>query len=411
VTGTIPTVATDPDRAVATADPTRPATPPAGPGALRTRFADEMLRPFVLLTVVALTAVEFTTNPVVAPALAVGLFVAVAVLGLSSLGWTRLSQPLRLTLLCAYVLCAAALFPLAPSTAAPAFPFIASLLAGEKLTSRRPAIAVGCLNSVSCATAAWIAGHAHLPDQWSWWVALAVGLPVSVGIARRDHQDALLSAQRAAEEAQRATESEARAAALVERGRIAREIHDVLAHSLSGIALQLDMAGALHDKGRDDEAHSAVRRARALAVGSINETRMAINALREDTLPLGETLRLMAEGESVPFEVLGTPGRVSVGTAQAVIRTAQEALTNAAKHAPGAARTMTLAFTDDIVSLTVANGPCQAPHPADTAGGTGMGLVGMRERTALLGGTLRAGPTVDDAAVGGGWSVELEVPK
>jgi signal transduction histidine kinase len=312
----------------------------------------------------------------------------------------------RLTLVCAYVLCAAALFPLAPTTPAPAFPFIASLLAGEKLTSRRSAIAVGCCNSVSCAVAVWIAGHAHLPNEWSWWVALAVGLPVSIGIGRRDHQDALLSAQRAAAEAQRAAESDARAAALVERGRIAREIHDVLAHSLSGIALQLDMASALHGKGRDNEADSAVRRARALAVDSITETRRAIHALREDTLPLGETLRLMATGESVPFEMLGTPGTVSVTTAQAVVRTAQEALTNAAKHAPGAARTMTLAFTDDTVSLTVVNGPSESPHPVDAVDSNGMGLVGMRERTALLGGTLRAGPT--DSA---GWTVELEVPR
>jgi signal transduction histidine kinase len=391
---------TAPDQAPAPATTAPRAWPPRG------RFTDELLRPFILLTVIALTSVELTDNPVALPALAVGVFVPVAVITVGGLfWWHRLSQPVSTTVVCGYVVCAAVLFPLAPGTAAPAFAFVATLMAGEQLAVRRWAITVGVVAAVICAAGAWYVGHAHLqPDEWSWWVALSVGLPVSVGIARRDRDNALRNAELATTEAQRAAESEAREAALVERGRIAREIHDVLAHSLSGIALQLEMANALHERGRDDEADSAVRSARALAVDSITETRRAIHALREDTLPLDETLRLMATGESVPFEVLGTPGPTPVATAQAVIRTAQEALTNATRHAPGAARTMVLTFAEHAVALTVTNAVCGTKP--DTAGGGGMGLVGMRERAALLGGTLHAGPTGD-----GGWQVGLEVPR
>jgi signal transduction histidine kinase len=239
--------------------------------------------------------------------------------------------------------------------------------------------------------------------EWSWWLALSTALPVYLGIAQRDRRDALAFAERA-------VESEAREAALLERTRIAREIHDVLGHSLSSIAIQLDMADALHSSGRDDEANVATRQARALAVGSITETRRAIHALREDTLPLPETLKLMASSEKVSFETLGTPGPIAIEAAQTVIRVAQEALTNATKYAPGAARTMSLDFTGDTVSLTVTNEPSSTGHRPEAAGSTGMGLVGMRERAALVGGTLHAGPAGDSPGRCG-WTVELEVPK
>ncbi|MCW2948583.1 MAG: two-component sensor histidine kinase, partial [Actinoallomurus sp.] len=213
-------------------------------------------------------------------------------------------------------------------------------------------------------------------------------------------------AQLAAEEAQRAKESETREAALIERGRIAREIHDLLGHSLSGIALQLDMADALRDSGREEEATAAIRRARALAVDSISETRRAVHALREDTLPLPDTLRQLAEHNAVDFAITGEAGEVAAEATHTMVRAAQEALTNAAKYAPGAERSMRLAFTTDRVTLIVRNGPATEDLRTDLGGGTGVGLVGMRERAALLGGTLQTDPTRE-----GGWTVELELPR
>jgi signal transduction histidine kinase len=366
-----------------------------------------LFRPFLTATIVVVTAVQLPNHHLVAPVLTVVLFAGVSVLALGTLfPWRRIPQRTQVWLMAAYTIMAAVLLSLAhDTTSAAVFAFLACGSAGGKLSSRRAAVSVATAGAVTAAVAAWVVGVVDpAASEWPWWLALSVGLPVYIGISQSDRENALFNAQRAAAEAERASESEIREAALEERGRIAREIHDVLGHSLSGIALQLDMADALRGSGRDDEATRAIRRARALAVDSITETRRAVQALREDTLPLPETLRLMASGDEVAFEVRGTPAQVSVEAAHALVRAAQEALINSLKYAPGAARSMTLEFTEETVSLSVTNGPGTAPRSPDLAAGTGMGLVGMRERVALLNGTLHAGPS------GAGWIVEVEVP-
>jgi signal transduction histidine kinase len=335
--------------------------------------------------------------------------VLVTLVALGTLRFTpRLSEPNQTRLVATYAVLAALLLPLAQSTSmASLFAFLASATAGFTLASRRAAFGIAATCAV-IATAGTLLVTELVPSafEWSWWFAPTVGLPVLMGTATRDRAAALRNAQQATEQAQRALASESREAALVERGRIAREIHDVLGHSLSGIAVQLDMADALAANDRQEEAFAAVRKARALAVDSISETRRAVHALREDTLPLQETLLLMAAGDGVSFQLVGEPGPVSAELAHTVVRAAQEALTNAVKYAPGAERAMTVTFTDTAVKLTVVNGAAKGGARSDLAGGTGMGLVGMRERVALLGGTLRAEPDPD-----GGWTVELEVPR
>jgi signal transduction histidine kinase len=392
---------------------TVPALTPGGtPDPPADRFVDELIRPFLTITTVVVTAVQFRTYPIIDRPLALGVFVAVAVAAISTLfPWGRVPRWLQVAVMGAYAVLAGVLLALAQATMAPVFVFAASAVAGAKLASRRAAIGVAVAGALSCGFAVWIVGEVDpAAGGWPWWFALTVVLPVYLGISRRDRTNALFSARQATAAAQRAVESEAREGALAERARIAREIHDVLGHSLSGIAMQLDLADALQGSGRGEEAAIAVRRARALAVESISETRRAVHALREDTLPLQETLRLMADGAVASFEVRGEAGSVRVETAHTVIRTAQESLTNAVKHAPGAIRTMTLTFHEDTVSLLVTNGPGQAPRPSETTAGSGMGLVGMRERAALLGGTLQAGPDLQ-ASMAGGWRVELEVPR
>jgi signal transduction histidine kinase len=371
------------------------------------RFSDDLIRPFVAITLIAVVAVEIPGRRLVAPGLSITLFVLVAALAIGTLfPWTRLPRWLQVALMGTYVVLASIMVPLTHATEAPVFAFVASSVAGGKLASRTAALWVAAAGAFSCAAAIrWVAMIDPVPGQWPWWVGFLVGIPVFIGISRRDRMVAVYNARRAVAETERAAASEAREAALLERARIAREIHDVLGHSLSGIALQLDMADALAGSGRADEAVLAVRKARGLAVDSIAETRRAVYALREDTLPLPASLRLLASGEGVSFEVTGDPWPVSVEASHTAIRVAQEALTNAAKYAHGAPRTMTLDFTDDRVCLTVTNGPATARPPAAMAGGTGVGLVGLRERAALLGGTLQAGP------LDGGWSVRLEVPR
>lgn len=372
-------------------------------------FRDELIRPFVTLAALAVAVVQWPRTPVLWPAVAVPLFVLASIAAVGALlPWTRLTGRQRLGAATAFMLLGSLLLPLAHHTATTSlFPYVAAATAGAKLASRKAAAAVAVAGSLVAACATWVDGSlAPGSEQWPWWLALTVGLPVYVGISHRDRLEALDSARRAAVAAERARESEAREAALVERGRIAREIHDVLGHSLSGIALQLDMADALHDKGRDEEATAAIRKARALAVDSIGETRRAVHALREDTLPLPETLRRLADHGEVAFTLAGEVGPVGAEAAHTMVRAAQEALTNAAKYAPGAGRTLRLAFTDGHVTLTVHNGPATRARRADLAGGTGVGLVGLRERAALLGGTLHAGPAPD-----GGWTVEMELPR
>ncbi|MFE2180514.1 sensor histidine kinase [Streptomyces sp. NPDC059455] len=208
-----------------------------------------------------------------------------------------------------------------------------------------------------------------------------------------------------------------RVAVLDERTRIAREIHDVLAHSLGALSIQIQAASALLTDHRDiDRAVTVLDGARRLTVDGLAETRRAVHALRSDLAPLDEELATMADthrqrhGVPVRLRVEGEPSPLPADQALPLFRTAQEALTNAAKHAPAQPVEVTLTYEDEHVTLTVGN-PLDAPPPSPrqppafaTVDG-GYGLTGMRERLLLLGGTLDAG--VRD----GQWRVRAEVPR
>ncbi|OIJ87934.1 hypothetical protein BIV25_37590 [Streptomyces sp. MUSC 14] len=209
-----------------------------------------------------------------------------------------------------------------------------------------------------------------------------------------------------------------RVAVLDERTRIAREIHDVLAHSLGALSIQIQAAGALLTDHQDiDRAVTVLAEARRLTADGLTETRRAVHALRADIAPLDEELATAADihrqrhGGAVRLSVRGEPTPLSPDQALPLFRTAQEALTNAAKHAPAQPVEVTLTYQDDHVSLTVDN-PLARPDPGRTGDRPefatvdgGYGLTGMRERLLLLGGTLDAG--VRD----GRWRVRAEVPR
>ncbi|GAB3989268.1 histidine kinase [Actinoallomurus acanthiterrae] len=382
---------------------------PAGTSA---RFPDELIRPFVIGTLSVLSLIQLIERPPVRlPGLTWGLVVVTIAAGAVSsiVPWRRLPSRMQIALVSLFMAAGALLFPLSGTTAADALVFLASVTAGEKLASRRAAFTIVGAGTAIAATATWVAiDLLHVPDVGTWWVSLIVGLPLYIGLARRERADAVAASDLAARQSRRAAASEAREAALEERGRIAREIHDVLGHALSGVAMQLDMADALHAEGRDQDANEAVRRARALAVSGIGETRRAIHALREDTLPLPETIAQIARGSTAGFEIRGEPGEVRVEVAQAVIRTAQEAITNAHRHAPGAEVHLLLDYSDRLIRLAVTDAGTAEPGTRPNHSGSGMGLVGMRERASLLGGTLYAGPAESSAP---GWTVRLELPR
>ena len=208
--------------------------------------------------------------------------------------------------------------------------------------------------------------------------------------------------------------AEARAAALSERQHLAREMHDVLAHSLSGLVLQLEGARLLAARDRerlDPELGSAIERAHHLAKAGLEESRRAIGMLRGDDLPGPERLDdLVAEFErdsAIPCRVSVEGGERELGSEArlTVYRVAQEALTNVRRHAGAERVELGLRYEPESVRLVVEDfaSATAAPADADRNGG-GYGLTGMRERAELLGGTLVA------AATATGFRVELWVP-
>jgi signal transduction histidine kinase len=223
------------------------------------------------------------------------------------------------------------------------------------------------------------------------------------------------------EETRLARENQARSAALDERARIAREIHDVLAHSLAALTVQLETADALLESGRTQQAQQSIHTANQLAREGLAETRRAISALRGDTLPLPDLLANLATAYRNDFDAAavthidGQPHDLTPDTNLTLYRTAQEAMTNIRKHAPGAPVALTLTYQPRAITLTVTNGapPPGTPRPLSSTGG-GYGLTGLRERAELAGGTFAAGPSVDasepEDPAAAGWRVEVRIP-
>jgi signal transduction histidine kinase len=218
---------------------------------------------------------------------------------------------------------------------------------------------------------------------------------------QRDRALALLT------ELQATREAETRAAAAEERTRIARDMHDVLAHNLSGLSLQLQAIRAL--AAREHLAATITEpldRAAELARDGVAEARDAVGALRQPAehgltelpdlvvrFPAGATLHST-----------GAAGRLSPLAEDAVYRAVQESLTNAARYAPGAQVTVGLDWHADSLRVRVRDSGRKADRRPLDLGGTGNGLLGMRERIEACGGRVEAGPD------GPGWLVYFEVP-
>jgi signal transduction histidine kinase len=224
-------------------------------------------------------------------------------------------------------------------------------------------------------------------------------------------QNAQLLAQ-----AERLREEQARTAALDERTRIAREVHDVLAHSLGALGLQIQVVRAvLTDSGDVPRAVELLDQARRMASDGLRETRRAVHALRGDIQPLPDGLAELSashqrqHGAPVRFEVSGEPRSLSPDAGLAITRAAQEALVNTAKHAPHQPVDVRLDYTGDSTRLVVTNhlsGASTDDHePALATVNGGYGLAGMRERLLLLDGALSAGRK------GSEWVVEATVPQ
>ena len=210
-----------------------------------------------------------------------------------------------------------------------------------------------------------------------------------------------------------AREEQLRAAAVTERGRIASELHDVLAHSLSGAAIQLQGARKLAEREQaSPPVRAAIERAGELVRDGLANARQAVGALHGDELPSVEQLASLVAtfrndtNTDATLRIEGNARPLPAEASLALYRGAQEALTNIARYAPGAITTVVLHYDSRYTSLTVED-RLAAPKP-DADGlkgvGGGNGLTGLRQRVERAGGHMQAGP------IESGWRVELKVP-
>jgi signal transduction histidine kinase len=296
-------------------------------------------------------------------------------------------------------------------TALAIFTFVAAMMAGADI-DLGAAVAVTAAGILAIDVSGLIFGASY---------GVLIGFPAFVvgglvvgrnrfGYRIRAEQASVLLAQREQLETE-----QRRADLLDERARIAREIHDVLAHSLGALGIQIQAARAVMTRDGDiDRASELLGVAQQMAGEGLEETRRAIHALRADTMPLGEELAKVTDTYAhryrvaVSFDTSGIPVPLPPDATIALLRVAQEALVNATKHAAGQRVAVCLDFGDADVRLTVRNDLAPGSVRNGTAGVNtvdgGYGLTGMRERLRLLNGTLEAGQR------DGQWVVTAEVP-
>ncbi|KKE99736.1 sensor histidine kinase [Mycolicibacterium obuense] len=282
-------------------------------------------------------------------------------------------------------------------------PLLLSLLTGMigAFTSARTSLLVALSAAALVGAAVW-AGRLETP--WLYLTFIAIGL--LVGWLMRIQQELLL-------EQRRAHAKLAEHAAADERRRIAREVHDVIAHSLS--VTLLHVTGARRDLQVDrdvDEAVDALEQAERLGRQAMADIRHTVGLLDDATAtavpnPGIDDLASLVEdfvraGLSVSLRISGDTGRISAAEGLALYRIAQESLANVAKHAPEAATSVTLDVAGAAVLTIVNRVPVLVAGRGEQHEGRGM--RGMRQRIELLGGTLDAGPDGD------AWSVRAVIP-
>jgi signal transduction histidine kinase len=233
----------------------------------------------------------------------------------------------------------------------------------------------------------------------------------ALGFAAQSREKYVASLVTRAEQAERMAEREVELAARDERSRIAREMHDVVAHGLSVIVIQAD--GARYAAAKDpDVAVGTLETIASTGREALTEMRRLLGLLRDgdtgvapqpgldDVRHLVDEAR--AAGTRVEADLPAAPVDVPDGVGLAAYRIVQEALTNVRKHAGPAATVQVRVAVDREVEVDVRDDGRGAAAPSD---GHGLGLVGMRERAAVHGGTLEAGP-----ATGGGFAVSARLP-
>jgi signal transduction histidine kinase len=337
----------------------------------------------------------------------------VAPVALGALAWRR-RAPLASALVTLGALAAVSLF-WANGGAWVAFAMVVAVYSVARHHELRGALAGAGLALASAAL-----GTAHEPNEnfgqflgnYSFIAVLVIGIPWVAGRAVRSRQLRAAALEDRNVALEREGEERARAAVAEERLRIARELHDVVGHSLGVIVVQAGAERATLAGAQESTRETLVTIERA-GREALGEMRRLLEMMRRDdeevalapqpSLAHIETLveKIRAAGLPVDVHVEGRPVALPPGIDLSAYRIVQEALTNALKHAGPARVRVTVSYTEDGLELEVVDDG--AGDPGETE--SGHGLIGMRERVALYGGSLRAG-----ARPGGGYAVGVRLP-
>lgn len=254
------------------------------------------------------------------------------------------------------------------------------------------------------------AAMAIAPDRGDWGGLFVMAVQSAIAVVVADLLRSRADTRRGLAELEGISKEErAKRARLEERARIARELHDVVAHHLSVVVVRADSAPHRIPRLPDDVRGEFAEIADA-ARASLTEMRRVLRLLRNEESPLGpqpglsQLEDLVASTRQAGADVRlddGLPTGLDPAVELAAYRVVQEALSNAVRHSPNSAVQVTVRREGDDLTLKIWNGPAHTPPVP----GSGHGLVGMRERVALLDGTVSVGPTPE-----GGYLVEASIP-
>ena len=242
------------------------------------------------------------------------------------------------------------------------------------------------------------------------WGVVVAGMPVAIGLLMTARQELSARITELASSREREKRLYAETVRAAERAKLAREMHDVVSHQVTLIAMQ---AGALQVAPSREASNQTATTIRELSTRTLEELRSLVGVLRsgdavEDGQPgLDELTELVSsfrcEAVPVALDVDAEPEHLPAPISHAAYRTVQEALTNVRKHAAGARASVRVCAKQDTLVVEVRNGRADTRQPELPSGGHG--LVGLRERAGLLGGTFQAGPTSE-----GGFRVSATYP-
>jgi signal transduction histidine kinase len=350
--------------------------------------------------------------------------VAVLVAQSASLALRRRSPLACLALTVAGQVALLALLPPYVSFQAPAT-LVAAYSAGAYAARRRGLVAAAGAAAVQTLLVVALGGAATLGASGPAYAGQALGLllnalvaylgPALVGEYVATRRSLLAGLRDRVRQAEREREALAAQAVLEERGRMARELHDVAAHHLSGIVVQAAAAERLVDAD-PERAKESMRRIRAQGRETLDNMRLVVGLLRgpgaAEEVPqptLDDVPALLADaraaGSVVRESTRGKPWELPPAAQLTVFRVLQEALSNARRHGTGRAVEVLREYGPGDLVLTVRNTvPPGAAHPDGAR--PGHGIIGMSERAAMVGGTLTAGPASESV-----WRVRLTVPR